>query len=73
MCRIPRGKSIVIAGGFHDVEKVVRISCEMREDLVGYFSNQKEADTRMVLHAVGLKSKYKRTIIRTDDTKFLSS
>ena len=56
--RIPTDKSVVIAGGFRDGEKVIRVSCQGTNELVELFSDQEEADTRMVLHAVAIKSQY---------------
>ena len=35
------------------------------------FSTHEEADTRVVLHAVNMPSKFARTIIRSDDTDVL--
>lgn len=69
--RIPTDKSVVIAGGFRDGETVVRVSCQGIKELAEQFSDQEEADTRMVLHAVGVKSQYLRTIVRCDDTDVL--
>lgn len=65
------GLSIVLSGGFRNGREVRVVTSNGSEQLPDLFSNQEEADTRMVLHATKLVEAHNRIIIRTDDTDVL--
>ena len=52
-----------------DIVKVVR--CPDKQELPMLSSNQEEADTRLILHAIDLAKTHQRIIIRCDDTDVL--
>lgn len=68
---IPNGKSIVLAGGFPEGKMVKMVSPSGVSCLESLYSNQEEADTRMILHASSLSHEHDRLIIRCDDTDVL--
>ena len=68
---IPYNKAIVIAGGFKNGEEARMVSSVSVENVEELYSTHEEADTRMVLHAINLSSRFSRIIIRTDDTDVL--
>ena len=60
--------SIILAGGFDKAEEVKSICKAGVSSLTSLYSDQEEADTRMVLHAIHLAQSYPRVIVRCDDT-----
>ncbi|KAF3841434.1 hypothetical protein F7725_007296, partial [Dissostichus mawsoni] len=70
-CRLTEDQTIILAGGFEDTEETKTILKDRVESLVDLMSDQEEADTRIVLHAIHLAKTYKRVIIKCDDTDVL--
>ena len=69
--RIPCNKTVVVAGGCQNGERVVTITDEGVEETNELYCSHEEADTRMILHAVSLRSKVSRVVVRSDDTDVL--
>ena len=65
---IPEGKQFVIGGGFQDNTFAVCIDKEGATPIPELFSNQEEADTRMLLHANHCKEICDRIVIWSPDT-----
>ena len=65
---LPAEKSVVLPGGFEDGEVVKVVTSIGVSCLEEMFSSQKEADTRLVLHAIKLSRDHQRIIICCDDT-----
>ncbi|KAF3851834.1 hypothetical protein F7725_005189 [Dissostichus mawsoni] len=57
--------------GFDEEEEVKSICTAGVSSLTSLYSDQEEADTRMVLHA-HLAESYSRIIVRSDDTGFMT-
>ncbi|KAF3859802.1 hypothetical protein F7725_000057 [Dissostichus mawsoni] len=70
-CRLTEDQTIILVGGFEDTEETKTILKDRVESLVDLMSDQEEADTRIVLHAIHLAKTYKRVIIKCDDTDVL--
>ena len=68
---IPHEKCIILAGGFIDGKLVKAVTSTGVTYLESLYSNQEEADTRMILHACSLSQGNGRLIIRCDDTDVL--
>ncbi len=66
--RLHPDDSIILAGGFDQGEEVKSICTAGVSRLTSLYSNQEEADTRIVLHAIHLAESYSRIIVRSDDT-----
>ena len=66
--RLHSDDSIILAGGFDKGEEVKSICNAGVSSLTSLYSDQEEADTRMVLHAIDLAQSYPRIIVRCDDT-----
>lgn len=66
--RIPEGKSLYIAGGFESGLVTKHITHNTVEDCPVLFSNQEEADTRMLLHAFHAVKDCPRIIVDSPDT-----
>ena len=66
--RIPEGKSLYIGGGFDDVLMTKRIVVNGVEECHDLFSDQEEADTRMLLHASHAAENCQRIVIDSPDT-----
>ncbi|KAL7380780.1 hypothetical protein ABVT39_023998 [Epinephelus coioides] len=66
--RLHSGDSIILAGGFEKGEEVKSVSKTGVSCLTSLYSDQEEADTRMVLHAIHLAESYSCVIVRCDDT-----
>ena len=69
--RLTEIQTIILAGGFEDPEDAKTIRKERVESLVDLKSDQEEADTRIVLHAIHLTKTCTRVIIKCDDTDVL--
>ena len=65
-CRLTEDQTIILAGGFEDTEETKTILKDRVDSLVDLMSDQEEADTRIVLHAIHLAKTYKRVIIKCD-------
>ena len=65
---IPEGKQFVIGGGFQDNNFAVCIDRQGATPIPELFSNQEEADTRMLLHANHCKEICDRIVIWSPDT-----
>ncbi len=65
--RISLGNSVILAGGFENSQEVKRVSKSGIDCLEDLYSDQKEADTRLVLHAIHLAQSHSRHILVTDD------
>ena len=68
---IPNGKSIILAGGFSEGMPVKEATPSGVSSIERLYSNQEEADTRMILHASSLSRDHERIIIQCDDTHVL--
>ena len=68
---IPNGKSIILAGGFSEGMLVKEATPSGVSSIERLYSNQEEADTRMILHASSLSRDHERIIIQCDDTDVL--
>ncbi|KAF3854290.1 hypothetical protein F7725_022345 [Dissostichus mawsoni] len=66
--RLHSGDFIILAGGFDKGEEVKSICTAGVSSLTSLYSDQEEADTSMVLHAIHLTESYSRIIVRSDDT-----
>ena len=60
-----------MAGGFENGEEVKRVSKSGMDCLTDLYSDQEEADTRLVLHAIHLAQSHSRLIVKCDDTDVL--
>ena len=69
---IPNGKSIILAGGFSEGTLVKEAAPSGVSSIERLYSNQEEADTRMILHASSLSRDHERIIIQCDDTDVLA-
>ena len=70
--KLPDNKKIVIEAGFKEGEKAVSISRSTCSDIPGLQSNQKEADTRLLLHAKCAAENAARIVIQSPDTDVLA-
>ena len=69
--RISSGKTVILAGGFENGQEVKRVSKSGIDCLTDLYSDQEEADTRLVLHAIHLAQSHSRLIVKCDDTDVL--
>lgn len=66
------GEALIIAGGFENNEKVVLIKkYNPEQHLEDLYSNQEEADTRIILHTVYESQYSQRILIKSIDTDVL--
>ena len=65
---LPKGKSVVVAGGLSDGKKVVVINNLGTTEDKELASTNEEADTKIILHAITIAKKHSRLIIKCDDT-----
>ena len=68
---IPNGKSIILAGGLNEGMLVKEATPSGVSTIKILYSNQEEADTRMIIHASSLSRDHERIIIQCDDTDVL--
>ena len=66
--RIPEGKSLCLGGGFVDGLMAKLIVANFVEENEDHFSDQEEADTRMLLHAANASATSPRIVIDSPDT-----
>lgn len=66
--RMHSDDSIILTGGFEKGEEVKSVCKAGVSILTSLYSDQEEADTRMVLHAIHLSESYSRITVRCDDT-----
>ncbi len=69
--RISSGNTVILAGGFENGQEVKRVSKSGIGCLEDLYSDQEEADTRLVLHAIHLAQSHSRLIVKCDDTDVL--
>ena len=69
--RISSENTIILAGGFTNGEEVKMVSKSGIDCLTDLYSDQEEADTRLVLHATHLAQSHSRLIVKCDDTDVL--
>ena len=69
--RISSLNTIILAGGFENDEDVKVVSTSFVDNLTNLYSDQEEADTRLVLHSIHLAESHSRVVIRCDDTDVL--
>ncbi len=69
--RISSGNTVILAGGFENGQEVKRVSKSGIDCLEDLYSDQEEADTRLVLHAIHLAQSHSRLIVKCDDTDVL--
>lgn len=69
--RLSSEKTVILAGGFDNDEEVKRVRNSGIDCLTEFYSDQEEADIRMVLHAVQLAQSHSCLIVKSDDTDVL--
>ncbi len=69
--RISSGNTVILAGGFENGQEVKTFSKSGIDCLEDLYSDQEEADTRLVLHAIHLAQSHSRLIVKCDDTDVL--
>ena len=62
------GKTVVLAGGFRDPLRVVKLTLGNAEVMDELRSDHEEADTRMMLHALHASQDHDRVVIQSPDT-----
>ena len=58
---------VIIAGGFSDGKKAVRITKDGSNEVAELNCSHEEADTRMLFHAIEMSSRHQKIIINADD------
>ena len=69
--RISSENTVILAVGFENGEEVKTVSKSDVNCLTDLYSDQEEADTRPVLHAIHLAESHSRVIVICDDTDVL--
>jgi hypothetical protein len=69
--RLSSENTVILAGGFDNGEEVKRVRKSGIDNLTELYSDQEEADTRLVLHAIHLARSHSRLIVKCDDTDVL--
>ena len=69
--RISSEHKVILAVGFENGEEVKVVSKSGVDNLTDLYSDQEEADTRLVFHAIHAAESHSRVIIRCDDTDVL--
>ena len=56
--KLAGGRTLSLSGGFENHQRVVEIAINIAHDVNSQFSTQKEADTRLLLHVNGSRTRY---------------